>query len=109
MLYELEQGGVEEFIVKAALKRGERIPDRIANAPQLMDGLDLYWEAFMDLTTDRPSGFGVGAIPWSAIKRWADHYEIGGEDFDYLVTYIRAMDGAYMKFAHKEMEKKSGK
>lgn len=68
----------------------------------------MFWfiGAFFELSTDRQSGFGVGPIPWSAIKSYAEHYDFKGSDFGIFHDIVRAMDAHYV--AQKETETKSG-
>jgi hypothetical protein len=56
----------------------------------------LEWEAFDQLSTDRPVGLTRGAIPWTAIDRYAARHGIEAEDFDRFCALIRAMDTAYL-------------
>lgn len=72
--------------------------------PERFDDLDWVWDAFQRLTHDRPIGFGaVGSIPFLAIDRYADRFEI--EDFDEFYSLIRAMDEEYLAHAAKKAEK----
>lgn len=56
--------------------------------------LDFVWSAFWDLSNDRPIGLGsVGAIPWSAIDRYAERYGVRDPDaFDRFCRLIRGLD-----------------
>jgi hypothetical protein len=58
----------------------------------------LEWEAFDQLSTDRPVGLSRGAIPWSSIDRYAVRHSIKAEDFDRFCRLIRAMDAAYLAY-----------
>ncbi len=51
-------------------------------------------EAFRDLATCRPVGFGVAPIPWTAIHEYALAH--GVSDEDRFVRLIRAMDDAIL-------------
>lgn len=73
------------------------IPDRIANAPELEDGLAFYWFAFWQLSPDRPSGFGPAPIPGWAIRRFAFDYELTEDERDELVFLIRKMDDVFLE------------
>jgi hypothetical protein len=42
----LELGPHEQAIAKQAMRAGQPLPDRIANAPELEVGLQLYLQAF---------------------------------------------------------------
>lgn len=91
-------GGIEENIVKQAVRFGQPIPDRIANAPQLNIGLDFYFQAFMDLINDRSNGqASIGPICWSNIKAYAEHYELDEDDSERLFYFIKEMDIEYVK------------
>lgn len=102
------------MITGAALKRSrgdaklllQNLPDKIKEAPQILPGLELYYEAFTELSSSRNSGMSIGAIPWTAIDRWAERYEIEEDDFERLAIYIRMLDAEFIKFANK---KQSGK
>jgi hypothetical protein len=69
-------------------------------------GLELFYGAFLDLTTDRPMGWDARPIPWTAIKDYADAYDIRGEQREDLFDLIRAMDKAYLKHLQKKAKKK---
>ena len=71
-----------------------------------MLGLELYYSAFLDLTTCRPSGWDVTPIPWMSIAEYAILYEFNKEEADDLIHCIRAMDQAYMEHVRKKNERK---
>ena len=55
------------------------------------------WRAFWDLSGDRHQGMGrSGAIPFAAVDRWAERYEVGRNDFEYFHTLLKAMDAEYL-------------
>lgn len=60
-----------------------------------------YWEAFNELSTERQIGMGVGPIPRSAIKAYADEFGIAGDDYDPFHRIIRTMDNAYLAQVNK--------
>lgn len=73
------------------------VPDAIQNAPVLAPGLELYWEAFMELSSCRSIGMGIGPIPWTAIRAYAAYLGLGdGEDFHRFQTLVRGMDAVYL-------------
>ncbi len=74
------------------------LPQRIQDAPELWLGLDLYYGAFLDLNSCRPSGWGICPIPWTAIADYTEAYGITGEQRDDLFYFVRAMDTAFMKY-----------
>jgi hypothetical protein len=84
------------------------LPKAIANAPELWQGLELFYTAFMDLTTCRPLGMSEGPIPWTAIAEYCDRYDIADEQREDLFYFLREMDTAYLK-ARVEQSKKEQK
>lgn len=72
---------------------------RLADKPKLPTGLILYYEAFFDLDTERNHGMGLASIPWSAIVRYGDYYEL---DIDELLYMVRAMDNAHLERLARE-------
>lgn len=84
------------------------IPDKIANSPELQDGLQFYYMAHVELGTTRGES---GYIPWTAVYEYCKAYELVGEDAEDLIYLMRKMDAALIKF-HKDRQpeaKKSGK
>lgn len=64
---------------------------------ELPPGADLYWDAFWALTHDRPqTGMGVHSIPLSAIDSYARRRGIELEEFDALVSLVRACDDEFV-------------
>jgi hypothetical protein len=88
-------------LIEAAIRRRQPLPDVIANAPQLFPGLEMYYEAFTELSTCRSQGFGVGPIPWTAIDRYGDRHGFLGEGFEYLVRMVRALDDTFLAYSRK--------
>lgn len=56
-----------------------------------------HWEAFNDLSSERQIGMGVGPIPRSAVKAYAEEFDIVGDAFDKFYRIIRAVDLEYLK------------
>lgn len=68
------------------------------------------WHAFAVLSTDRPSGWSLGPIPWSAIDRYARRHGIDGPDhFAWFETLIMAMDREFMAWHAARAEREKGK
>jgi len=68
-------------------------------------GLELYQTAFADLNGCRPSGWAMTPIPWTAIKDYADAFELELEQREDLFYYIRQLDSAYIEFVNKKNAK----
>lgn len=93
-----------------AIGRRQPVPDRIMNAPELWQGLELYYEAFSELSTCRPfvgMNGSPGPIPFLAIDRYAERLGISDEDFDYFRELVRRLDDAFIRYM-KEGEKNGG-
>jgi hypothetical protein len=75
------------------------IPEKIKNAPQLYEGLDLFYIAFMDMNSCRALGYGmVGPINWLTINTYCDVHGLQGEQREDMFFFINKMDAAYSDF-----------
>jgi hypothetical protein len=62
-------------------------------APVFLPGAGELFAAFQDCHTDRPIGFAMGPIPFTAIDAWARRHGWGDpEEFALLNRMVRAMD-----------------
>jgi hypothetical protein len=105
LLYQLEQGPTEVTIIKAAQHGGFPLPNKIANAPQLTLGLDLYMQAFTDLTSCRAGTYNSeGPIPWNAIYHWACVRDLTEEQFSDTCFMIGEMDEVYLAFKARKLK-----
>lgn len=86
-----------ELIVAQAVRFGEPIPDRIANAPELDYGLVFYLKAWTDLNSDRTLGMAVGPIPTIAILNYAKHYQLDSYETERMLRVLRYVDNEYLK------------
>lgn len=59
-----------------------------------VQGFTFYLDAFRELSTSRPSGLDLQAIPFTAIAEYFRIYELS--DFDEFAYIIRQMDNAFM-------------
>lgn len=55
-----------------------------------VEGFEFYLDAFRELSTTRPVGLDIGAIPFTAIADYFRIYEL--RDFDDFIYIIRRMD-----------------
>jgi hypothetical protein len=94
----LEQGPNEKTIIEQCIRNRMPLPAAIANAPELELGLDLFYLAFMDLTTCRSMGFGEGPVPWSAVRDYCNELELEGDQREDMFAHIRLMDTAYLSY-----------
>lgn len=94
-------GQIERRIVEESYRRRSKLPDRIQNAPQLRLGLELYYIAFIDLSTCRTTGFGAGPIPWSVVQDYADTFDFDEDQTEALHYFVRKMDAAYLDHVNR--------
>ena|ERR1017187_993375 len=93
----LEMGKVEQSILKQAIKQGAPIPERIANAPELRLGLELYLQAFFDLDSERSHGMGLTRIAWSSIVDYSIALGLNEDETDDMIYFVKAMDFANLE------------
>ena len=102
----MTQGPVEQTIIRQCVTTGRALPTKIANAPELLPGLELYFVAFQDLHTCRSAGFDVGPIAWLDIDRYADQGGLDEDQRQDLHHHVRAMDNAYLAWARQQAKTK---
>lgn len=90
-------GEHEQSLAKQAIRAGQPIPSRIADAPELHIGLELFINAFLDLDTERQAGYSVGPIPWSKIKEYCEAHSFDAELSDDMFYFIKALDNSHLK------------
>lgn len=62
-------------------------------APQIGPGDDFWYLAFSILGSERPPAFsGVAQIPFSAILKFAEYYDLSEFETDFLIEFIRGVD-----------------
>lgn len=107
MAYLLELGPIEQNIAKQAMRSGQPIPDRIANAPELEVGLQLYIQAFFDLDSERSHGMAPTPIPWTSIAQYARAFEFDEEQTEDLFFHVRRLDAEHLKRISAKMESRT--
>jgi hypothetical protein len=89
---------------------GRPVPPAIANAPELLPGLQLYLVAFCDLETERPIGqFIPGPIPRSHVRAYARQLGLVGDDRAYFAEVIAALDDWHLKTMDERRKRDSPK
>lgn len=85
------------------------LPQKIADAPILLPGLDLFYNAFTALSTCRQQGWSEGDIPWTAISEYCDRNSLTGEQRADTFYFVRSLDLEYLKFKAKKADENKGK
>lgn len=101
----LDMGPIEQNIAKQAYRAGNPLPDRIKNAPVLRLGLGLYLGMFFDLDAERSHAMGLTAIPWTAIKEYAEFYSFDVDQCEDAFLIIRRMDDAHLRRLKSKQDK----
>jgi hypothetical protein len=93
-------GQIEGQLVKQARATRQSLPARVANAPELLKGLETYYDAFHELSTCR----NQGPIPWDAMVQYAHYLDLDKDEFEELNYFIRAMDKVYLEHQKKAIQ-----
>ncbi len=101
MLYTHEQGEIEPRILEQCRRLRLPLPDKIKNAPQLFIGLELFYGAYLDLSSCR-TGLGDGPISWQSIEEYANVNGFDAEQKDSLHYFTMKMDAAFLKWRSKK-------
>lgn len=98
------------MIVDQCVRQRLPLPDRIAKAPEVFFGLEIYYIAFMDLTSCRGTGYGTeGPINWLAINQYADAKGFEDEQREDLFYFVQNLDMVYLGFKTKKITESTGK
>jgi hypothetical protein len=100
-------GRDEAKIVEQCIRGRMPFPDAIANAPELAPGLNLFYLAFLDLTSCRTLGYSQGPIPWLAIHYYCEAHGIEGEQREDLFYHVAQLDKVYLDWSTAQVTKKT--
>jgi hypothetical protein len=88
------------------MREGRPLPKRIAEAPELCLGLELYYTAFWALSTCRALTMsGPGYIPWQSMMDYARSLGLDEEQTDDLFHHVRSMDVAWVRWQHERAKR----
>lgn len=65
--------------------------------------------AYVELSTCRSVGFGIGPIPWLAMLEWARHHELDREVTEHLITVLRIIDAETLRRAAERSKEGNSK
>lgn len=88
-------------MITTGLRGFGKIPDPIANAPELWPWLTPYYQAFETISNERPKDYfsgNVGYIPWSVIDRYCQRNPHLSVDFSRTYLYIKSLDAEYVNW-----------
>jgi hypothetical protein len=88
--YFKKQGPTELKIIRQCLKDGRPYPQAIKDAPILDPANVFYYNAYQTLGTCRH--FESGRVPWTAVKAYAEHYDLSEDQFEMLFGICQEID-----------------
>lgn len=95
-------GQAEQRIIRECYARKRPLPDRIKNAPDLFVGLELYFQAFIELNTCRNTGWSAGPIPSWSIDEYCARAELTEDESEDLRYHVRMMDQAFLRYSNRK-------
>jgi hypothetical protein len=102
----MKVGQIKQSVSTSARNMGNKVPQHFVLGPELRWGLQLYYDSFFDLDSERSHGSGYTRIAWSSIVNYAAYYEFSEDQTERLVAHIFAMDVAYINTISAEAEAK---
>lgn len=100
-------GQVEQRMIQECYRRKKALPERIQDAPDLLLGLELYFNAFIELNTCRSTGWSAGPIPSWSVGEYADRLDLNEDETEDLHYHMRMMDQAFLKHMARKNKDKS--
>lgn len=93
----------ENWLAEEAAAGNPAAMKAMDSRPEIDPYLKFVWSGFWELGSDRPIGMGgVGAIPFSAIDRYAQRLGIDDPDqFARFLHLIRSLDAPYLAKTNK--------
>lgn len=88
------------------MKFGTPLPNSIQNAPELNLGLGLFYTGFLDLTSSRQVGMGMGPIPLLSILEYCMINGIEGDQQDDFVWFTQRLDARYLDWSRTRAKSK---
>jgi hypothetical protein len=86
-------------------KDESEIPAALLDEPDLLQGLDLYYNAFWELSSDRQVGMSAGPIPYSSIVTYCREWGLDEELSSNMLKLVRKMDGHFLEWQDKQSKK----
>jgi hypothetical protein len=107
LLYQMKLEPIKQAVLNTAIALKGKAPEKFkGNGPELRWGLSLYFEAFLELDTERSHGSGYTRIPWHCIVRYAAYHDLSEDQTELMLIHIQAMDRAYIKQLSDDAEAK---
>ena len=93
--------------VRQLEKRGMPIPGLEGGRPALGAGLEFFYEAFAELSTERRES--AMPIPWSSIRAYAKAADADADLEQEIHGFTRALDREYLRIKKEQHDRRSDK
>lgn len=90
------RAGREAWVIPLAVERNQPLPAWVDEEPDLEPLERFFLDAFWDLSTCRALGMVIGPIPTTAMREYADRYQLDWENSRDFVTILREMDAGFL-------------
>lgn len=90
----------EHKILKDAQRNNLPVPKSILNAPELMQGLELFYSGFQHLINSR-SEYGIS---WQVVNDYCKSNNLYDDQTEEMHYFIKEMDSEYMKISKDQSE-----
>jgi hypothetical protein len=81
------------------------LPKSIQDAPFLHFGLQIYFDAFFELSSCRINSFEIGRLNWLMIDEYCKRQGLDEEQSEDMHYFIRKMDDAYVEYQKDKQSK----
>lgn len=93
------------MIIRQSIARGQELPRKIRDAPDLFSHNALFLNAFFDLISSRALGFGAGPLEWLPIHQYCLAHHLDEDATTAMHLHLHALDKVYL--AHVEKKNKA--
>ena len=86
--------------------RNQPLPQWFLDEPDLIPGVEWYFKAFWDLSTERQIGYTLGPIPASKVSEYGREHGLRDDTLVLFRDMMKELDRAYLKWVKDEQDKK---
>lgn len=90
------------MIIQDCIRNHRPLPQKIAEAPDLFEGLLLFFQGFSELSTCRQVGESAGPIPWLAINEYCAYHHLVDEQREDFEWFVTRLDAEYLKYIREK-------
>lgn len=86
------------------IELGRPVPEPFLDQPEILPESMFYWSAYCNLVTERQIGMGIGPIPISKAREYAEREGISDREWDDFWGIIREVDADHIRLINKPKE-----